>query len=112
MADCPFCRRITERNYTPVGGLVVAFEPLNPVTPGHLLVVPRLHVPDALRDPDVTAYTMRAAADLAGAWTSLNIITSVGAPATQTVSHFHVHLVPRVHGDGLALPWTGQAHRG
>jgi histidine triad (HIT) family protein len=37
-----------------------------------------------------------------------NIITSVGAEATQTVFHLHLHVVPRRFGDGLALPWTGQ----
>lgn len=34
------------------------------------------------------------------------IITSIGANATQTVRHTHLHVVPRRPGDGLALPWT------
>jgi hypothetical protein len=39
---------------------------------------------------------------------SFNLITSVGAAATQTVRHLHIHLIPRREGDALALPWTGQ----
>jgi len=35
-----------------------------------------------------------------------NLITSAGKNATQSVFHLHVHLVPRVAGDGLSLPWT------
>lgn len=36
------------------------------------------------------------------------VITSIGADATQTVFHTHIHVVPRRPGDGLTLPWTGQ----
>jgi histidine triad (HIT) family protein len=81
----------------------LAIVPLGPVTRGHLLVIPTVHVPDALADPDVTAATMRAAAELATG--PCNLITSVGREATQSVFHLHVHIVPRAAGDGLALPW-------
>jgi hypothetical protein len=37
----------------------LAIRPLNPVAPGHVLVLPRRHVADATTDPDVTAATMR-----------------------------------------------------
>jgi hypothetical protein len=37
-----------------------------------------------------------------------NLITSVGADATQSVRHLHIHVVPRREGDGLMLPWSGQ----
>jgi hypothetical protein len=40
-----------------------------------------------------------------------NLIASRGPAATQTVPHLHLHLVPRLEGDGLPLPWTGQAER-
>jgi histidine triad (HIT) family protein len=87
----------------------VAFRPLNPVTDGHTLVIPRAHVDDAAVNPAVTALTMRRAAELAEGAGSLNLITSVGTAATQTVFHLHIHIVPREDGDGLSLPWTGQA---
>jgi histidine triad (HIT) family protein len=91
----------------------IAFRPRQPVTPGHVLVIPREHVMDAGIDPDVSARTMRAAAELADELDAANIITSRGAAATQTVYHLHLHVVPRSHQDGLPLPWTPQqtAHR-
>lgn len=110
MAECVFCERIAQGQYIGLpGGMCVRFEPLNPVTPGHILIVPRLHVRDAVAMPDVTAYTMRAAAEFAEFYAEhCNIITSVGKHATQTIKHLHVHIVPRFEDDGLHLPWTGQ----
>jgi histidine triad (HIT) family protein len=89
-------------------GAVLAIEPLNPVVPGHTLVIPFKHVRDAAEDPATSAAAMRAAAEMAAETGPCNIITSVGAEATQTVFHLHLHVVPRRFGDGLALPWTGQ----
>lgn len=105
---CVFCERITAGEYDDEYDGIVDFEPLNPVTPGHRLVVPKLHVADALEDPAVTAEVVMYAADYAvtAGLSSCNLITSAGAAATQTVMHLHVHVVPRREGDGLALPWT------
>lgn len=85
----------------------MAFIPLNPVTAGHVLVVPRVHVADFAEDPEVSAAVMRRAAVLAGTRpdVDLNLITSKGRAATQSVFHLHLHLVPRRPNDGLALPW-------
>lgn len=85
----------------------VAFEPLRPVVPGHILVVPKVHVTDFRTDPVVSATTMARAAQLAAvASGDVNLISSAGPAATQTVAHLHLHLVPRRDGDGLVLPWT------
>ena len=110
---CVFCQRISRGEYTSSSGLVVAFEPLRPVTKGHLLVVPAVHVRHALEEPSVTGVTFSFAAELARGMvtdqdTAINLITSAGASASQTVFHFHVHIVPRHRGDGLKLPWTDQ----
>lgn len=93
-------------------GDAIAFVPLNPVNAGHTLVIPRTHVPDAVADPEVTAVTMRRASQLAGESEHSNILTSVGKPATQSVFHLHIHVVPRAVGDQLMLPWgtTGNPH--
>ena len=69
-------------------------------------MLPRVHVPDAGTDPDVTAAVMRRAAELMAEHGAANLITSRGAAATQTVFHLHVHVVPRRPGDGLMLPWS------
>lgn len=109
--DCVFCEKIENETLhrADTAGLAFYFTPLNPVTSGHRLFVPKIHVEDATVRPDVTGYTFGAAA----AWgraqgVPFNLITSAGREATQTVFHLHVHYVPRREGDGLHLPWTGQ----
>lgn len=108
---CPFCEIATGRApatfvYTWPDALAIV--PLNPVTKDHTLVIPRAHVANFATDPDITAATMRRAAEAASGIRPngpMNLITSWGAPATQSVFHLHVHLVPRAVNDGLALPW-------
>lgn len=122
MGECPFCDRIAAGEYETFAAdaefpSVVWFCPLRQVTQGHMLFVPARHVADALEDPYTTALTMEYASrwrarkwGLAGDGApDCNLITSVGAAATQSVRHLHVHLIPRRPGDGLHLPWTGQA---
>lgn len=84
-------------------------EPLNPVTPGHVIALPKTHVdnfseewlPSAEVMEAVFQYTRNLGMDY-------NVITSSGHSATQTVRHLHVHVIPRVPGDGLLLPWSNQ----
>jgi histidine triad (HIT) family protein len=109
--DCPFCDYkgpsaiLDQTEYT------YLIEPLDPVTKGHRLVVPWSHFTDFAQDSTLTALVMGDAAAyvrrLSRLWgiEDWNLITSKGALATQTVFHFHVHLVPRRPGDGLSLPW-------
>jgi histidine triad (HIT) family protein len=96
---------------------VVAFFPLEPATLGHTLVVPRVHFQDiwALDEEtsrqlaDATlkvAHALRRAINPEG----LNVIQSNGDAATQTVMHFHIHLVPRRHGDGMGRIWPPETH--
>lgn len=113
MSKCPFCTRIERQDYSAVfrnaGDITaVAFEPLRPVTEGHLLYVPVIHVQDALAAP-LTAGTVlahAAAHSVACGIRSVSLITSAGADATQSVWNLHVHAVPRRPGDGLMLPWS------
>jgi histidine triad (HIT) family protein len=107
---CPFCRIV--RGLDPAEVLrdwpdALAILPRGGgVTAGHVLVLPKTHVPDVAADPQVSAATMRRVAELAAEVGDCNVITSRGAAATQTVAHMHVHLVPRRPGDGILLPWT------
>jgi histidine triad (HIT) family protein len=108
---CPFCLIIAQYpGATPIEYAypqAVAFQPLKPVTLGHMLVVPRAHVPDFTTDPLQSSYAMDAAVNLARKiGGDMNLITSKGDAATQTIHHLHIHLVPRHAGDGLTLPWT------
>ncbi len=115
--DCIFCRivagelpatRVDEDERT------IAFMDINPVTRGHLLVVPRAHSTD-LTDiaPEDLAATMQAVQLVAGramrglGADGVNVVNNCGAAAGQTVFHFHVHVVPRSAGDGFHVPLGG-----
>lgn len=102
---CPFCVMATER---PGDTDVMIVEPLNPVTLGHVMAVPRKHFADATADPAEAAKVFFVAATFVRGGGDYNLITSIGKWATQTVHHFHLHLVPRREDDGLHLPWTNQ----
>jgi histidine triad (HIT) family protein len=90
----------------------LAFFPLNPATPGHTLVIPREHVRDlwAVEGP-LAAELISAvigvgnAIDRALEPEGMNLITSAGEAAEQSVFHLHLHLVPRWHRDGFGRIW-------
>ncbi|MFJ6628945.1 HIT family protein [Streptomyces albidoflavus] len=108
--DCPFCLIIDGQAPATIvhdWPDTVAIVPLGPVVDGHTLVIPRTHVSDFADNPDVTGATARRAAQLCRDLDLVhaNLITSRGREATQSVTHLHLHLVPRRNGDALALPW-------
>jgi histidine triad (HIT) family protein len=116
VSDCPFCEILAFRapaEHRFIWPDAIAITPLNPVTGDHTLIIPRQHVTDFADDPDVTALTARRAAEFAGEMGGpMNLITSWGEEATQSVFHLHIHLVPRYRDDGLALPWySGKSRR-
>lgn len=116
MSDCVFCKIVRHEapaRWVAMMGNSSAFHPLNPVTPGHILVIPNKHVSDFAEDAEVSAAVMRDAASLARTLGGdCNLITSKGRAATQSVFHLHIHLIPRKAGDQLMLPWgtTGNPH--
>lgn len=115
MPDCVFCR-IAEgtepARVVHTDREAVAFLPLQPAVEGHVLVIPRRHVRDAweLDEPTSLALT-RAVRRVAHAVRTafepegMNIITSVGAVATQSIMHVHAHVVPRNEGDRMGPIW-------
>lgn len=105
---CIFCDKIAEGDFDFTTNGCVVFEPLNPVTPGHLLVVPIEHATNVSVDPNAGRAMEVAASIVERRCLQANIITSVGPLATQSVTHTHLHVVPRRKGDGLLLPWSGQ----
>lgn len=115
MTICPFCEIVAGRAPAVVVQEwpdALAIVPLEPVVDGHTLVVPKRHVADFGENPDVSAATMRRAAELAAGDVPMNVITSRGRAATQSVFHLHLHIVPRAENDGLALPWFSGRGKG
>jgi len=90
-------------------GDVLAFCNLQPVHPGHLLVIPREHAADLAELPDAAGRAMFALAQrLATAvrrsglpCDGVNLFLADGAAAGQEIDHAHLHVVPRTVRDGV-----------
>lgn len=106
---CPFCAIVEDPAAAEVvfaDDVVVAFLDRSPLFPGHSLVVPRRHIvtlPDLPADDvgpfyrrvQLIARVMPEALDAEGTFVANNNVVS------QSVAHFHVHVVPRRRRDGL-----------
>jgi diadenosine tetraphosphate (Ap4A) HIT family hydrolase len=97
---------------------VVAFMDVQPITQGHLLVVPREHaVLMSETNETVAMRTFRVARKLAGVArqtlgaSGVNLVVMDGEAAYQDVPHFHVHVIPRYPGDGFSLTFPSSYER-
>jgi histidine triad (HIT) family protein len=89
----------------------IAFMDIQPVNHGHVLVVPREHYESLLDVPEqiglhlfqVTMRLANAVRHVTGC-NDLNIVVNSGVAAGQDEPHYHVHNIPRRHGDGFDIP--------
>lgn len=111
---CIFCdliRGAAEVSMVYEDATAIAFLDIQPVNPGHVLVVPREHY-EVLQDIPrrVGAHLYELASRLipivqaASGATDMNIVVNSGAAAGQNVMHYHIHLIPRRDGDGFDVP--------
>ena len=112
--DCVFCRLIAgelEASIVHEGERIVALMDIQPLTPGHVLVMPRGHSSSLLDlPPDDGALLFRVAQLAAAALRrsglrcdGVNLLLADGAAAGQDVFHVHLHVFPRFEGDGFGL---------
>jgi histidine triad (HIT) family protein len=91
--------------------LVMAFMDIQPVNPGHLLIVPRVHAACLSElDSGTGGHIFQVAQRLAAAirrsgvlCQGLNLFLADGEAAGQEVFHLHLHLIPRFRGDGFGF---------
>ncbi len=84
---------------------------IDPVTPGHVLVMPKAHLPELadLSDElgaEMLAVARRIAAALrrcALRCEGVNLFYADGEAAFQEVSHAHLHVFPRFADDGFTI---------
>jgi histidine triad (HIT) family protein len=94
------CSRVFEDEHT------LAFLDHRPLFPGHCLVIPKIHLetiddlPDSLVAPFFSNVRMLAAA-IQRAMSADGTFIAANNRVSQSVPHFHVHIVPRKKGDGL-----------
>ncbi|HSG45296.1 MAG TPA: HIT family protein [Anaerolineales bacterium] len=114
MTDCIFCKII--KGSLPSSNLYeddvcVAFMDIQPVNPGHVLVVPKSHSTDLSDLPaEAGAHLFQVAQRIAVLMSEVdikcegvNLLVAHGEAAGQEVFHVHLHIIPRYKGDGFGF---------
>lgn len=90
---------------------ILAFLDIQPVNYGHTLVIPKKHYDNFLTVPkDELDRLTHATQFIAGVIKrslnadGFNVISNNGAPAGQSVYHFHFHIIPRFKKDFSLRP--------
>ena len=111
MNDCLFCKIIagelpTTKLYE--DDQVIAILDIMPVNPGHALVIPKTHSERMLETSEEEgAQVLSVAKRIGKALLETNLADGVtlsannGEASGQTVFHTHMHVIPRLNGDGL-----------
>jgi len=112
MADCIFCQVVEKK----IPAFVVysdddflGFLDINPLSPGHTLLIPKRHIESIFDMPEELAEkVLKVAKAIAsnmkkiGA-TGVNLTNASGKSAEQAIPHFHLHIIPRKEGDEINL---------
>lgn len=91
--------------------IAMAFLEIQPINPGHVLIIPKKHV-SSFTDlsAEEASHLMKVAQmiDKAFRWSDIkcegvNVLLADGRVAGQDVPHIHLHVFPRFQGDGIEL---------
>ena len=104
------CHRVYEDEH------VLAFLDVAPLSPGHVLLIPKEARPTLGELSDETGAALgrvlprlcRAVCAATGA-SAYNVLQNNGVDAHQAVMHVHFHIIPRIGDRGLGLDWSAQA---
>ena len=117
--DCIFCKII--KGEIPSAKIyeddkILAFLDINPIKPGHTLVIPKVHRSDLLAAENqdlvelIKIIKRIAPAAVAGVGADgFNVGLNDGSAAGQIVFHLHFHIIPRFNDDNLKL-WSGRPY--
>jgi len=104
MNDCVFCNNNFDIIYE--DELVFAMYDKYPVSKGHILIIPKVHVStyfDASikirKSIDKALFELKDLLDKEYSPDGYNIGINNGYVSGQTIFHLHVHLIPRYNGD-------------
>jgi len=117
--DCLFCQIIAGEVPSikvAESDNVIAILDINPVNPGHTLIIPKKHSVNMIDSDDeilkeMILFTKRVAqAILTGLeCDAFNLELNNGRIAGQIIAHLHWHIVPRTSDDGLQH-WPGKKY--
>ncbi|MCT9934743.1 HIT family protein [Planotetraspora sp. A-T 1434] len=113
-SGCIFCAIVcgeAEASVPYADDRVVVVMDIGAVTPGHLLVIPRMHavgLEDLDEETSAHVWTIghrmgRALRRSGLRCEGVNIFLADGEAAFQEVSHFHLHVFPRFEGDAFRI---------
>lgn len=115
--DCTFCKIINKTLPSKIifeDEKVLALSPLEEVSKGHTLLIPKEHFNDIFDvDEDLFSHFAKVMKKLSKTLveenmaSGINILNASGKDAQQSVFHLHFHLVPRYQNDGLDM-WIKQ----
>ncbi len=107
--DCIFCSIVSgaaEAEIVHADEDSIAFLDARPLFPGHTLLVPRAHHETLADLPEervggLFRLTRRLSTAVRDAMGAEGSFVAINNRVSQSVPHLHVHIVPRVKGDGL-----------
>jgi len=117
--DCIFCK--IARGEIPATKVVeddrvLAFMDINPISQGHLLIIPKTHYELIMDMPaDLVSHIYSQVPELARALVDVteaqgvNVLQNNGPCSGQVIPHVHIHLIPRWPADGLGFRWPAKS---
>jgi diadenosine tetraphosphate (Ap4A) HIT family hydrolase len=104
--ECPFCNPDSERELILESATAYAIFDKFPVSKGHILIIPKKHCADyfqlTFKEQSACWFMMNKAKEILKKTFNpdgFNIGININESAGQTVSHVHIHLIPRYSGD-------------
>jgi histidine triad (HIT) family protein len=113
--NCVFCKVINDElpSYKIFEDeQTVAFLDINPINPGHLLVIPKIHAERLSKLDEQSALALFKTVKKIEETVSempecngTNLIQNNGKSAGQLINHVHFHVVPRTKGDSFRFKY-------
>jgi histidine triad (HIT) family protein len=119
MESCVFCRiakEVAPANVVYSDDSVLAFMDIQPVNPGHVLVIPKVHAAGLSDlDEEIGGHIFKVAVSVAAGirksgvrCEGVNLLLADGEAAFQEIFHVHLHVIPRFKGDGFGFQFGRQ----
>ena len=121
MTSCIFCKIVegsTPSSNVYEDEVCLAFMDIQPVNPGHVLVIPKAHFEDLSDLPaEVGAHLFQIAQRIVLSLPKTEIkmegadlFLAHGEAAGQEIFHVHLHVIPRFRGDGFGFRFGPNYH--
>ena len=105
-SSCPFCNPDSERELIVESATAYSIYDKFPVNDGHALIIPKKHCADyfelTFREQSACMFMLNRVKHIVSKKFNpdgFNVGMNVNVAAGQTVSHVHIHLIPRYKGD-------------